>query len=181
MKIKKLLVPYLILLVSFGCTSSLVTVEGEDYQNFNLSDYQSYGFMEIENTAPDNPYFQKAIDLIKKDIESEMSTRGLSVSSNPDLLVNIGLLVEDKVQTRTTSLATDPFTYTGQRRYTWKSEEVPVNTYKEGSITMHLIDPTLNTAVWIGSIDRVVPKKDDKKAEAIQFAVSELFKEIDQN
>lgn len=181
MRLKTHLVPILILLFSFGCSSSLVTVEGEDYQNFNLSNYTSYGFMEIENTDPSNPNFEKAIDLLKKDISTEMSSRGLSLSSDPDLLVNIGLLVEDKVQTRTTSLATDPFTYTGQRRYTWKSEEVPVNTYKEGSITLHLVDPKLNTAVWVGSIDRVVPKKDDKKAEAIQFAVSELFKEIDQN
>lgn len=176
---KNNLVLGLFLLLAFGCTSSLVTVEDDNYQNFDLSSYQSFDFMEIDNTNPENPNFEKAIALLMKDVEDEMVKRGLQKSANPDLKINLGLVVEEKVQTRTTSLATDPFMYTGQRRYTWQSQEVPVNTYKEGSITMHLVDSKSNQAVWVGSIDRVVPKKDEKKAEAIDFAVTELFKEID--
>ena len=167
------------LLLAFSCTSSLVTVEDNAYQDFELSNYKSFDFLEIDNTNPENPNFEKAIALLMKDVEEEMVKRGLQKSSNPDLKVNLGLVVEEKVQTRTTSLATDPFMYTGQRRYTWQSQEVPVNTYKEGSITLHLVDSKSNQAVWVGSIDRVVPKKDEKKAEAIDFAVTELFNEID--
>jgi hypothetical protein len=171
----------MLIFLSFACSSSLVTVEDNGYHDFNLSAYSSYDFYEIENTDPDNPNFERAIDLLKKEISSAMESRGLKQSSNPDLKINIGLVVEDKVQTRTTSLATDPFMYTGQRSYTWKSEEVPVNTYREGSVTLHLVETKNNSAVWVGSIDRVVPKKEEKKEEAITFAVSELFKEIDQH
>ncbi|MEN2281192.1 DUF4136 domain-containing protein [Algoriphagus sp. SE2] len=173
-------IPLLILLfLSLACSSSLVTIEDSAYKDFDLSIYQTFDFLEVENTNPENPNFENAISLLIKDVEDEMLKRGLKKSSNPDLKINLGLVVEDKVQTRTTSLATDPFMYTGQRRYTWESKEVPVNTYKEGSITMHLVDSKSNKAVWVGSINRVVPKKDEKKAEAIDFAVSELFNEID--
>ncbi|MBN3583093.1 DUF4136 domain-containing protein [Algoriphagus aestuarii] len=171
----------LLLFLSFSCTSSLVTVEDDAYNNFDLTAYNTFGFMDIENTNPSNPEFEKAINLLKQEIETSMEARGLSKSENPDLKVNLGLVVEEKVQTRTTSLATDPFMYTGQRNYTWQSEEVPVNTYKEGSVTLHLVDTKSNQAVWVGSIDRVVPKKEEKKAEAIKFAVAELFNNIDQN
>lgn len=170
----------LFIMLCFSCNSSLVMIEDDSYKNFELSDYKSFDFFEIENTNPDNPNFEKAIELFKKDIEEEMLKRGLQKSPTPDLKINIGLVVEEKVQTRTTSLATDPFMYTGQRRYTWKSEEVPVNTYKEGSVTMHLVDSKNNQAVWVGSINRVIPNKEEKKVEAIKFAVSQLFEEIDQ-
>lgn len=172
-------IPTILILSCFACSSSLVNVQDSAYENFDLSAYQTFDFLEIENTNPENPYFEKAIALLMKDVEEEMVKRGLQKSSMPDLKINLGLVIEDKIQTRTTSLATDPFMYTGQRRYTWQSQEVPVNTYKEGSITMHLVDSKSNQAVWVGSINRVVPKKDEKKAEAIDFAVSELFKEID--
>jgi len=178
MKLKRFIIALLFLL-SFGCNSSLVTVEDDAYKNFELSNYKSFGFIEIENPNPENPNFDKAIALIKKEIEVSMVNRGLQTSSNPDLKINIGLVLEDKVQTRTTNLATDPFMYTGQRSYTWKSEEVPVNTYREGSVTMHLVNAQNNQAVWVGTINRVVPNKEEKKAEAIKFAVAQLFEEID--
>lgn len=171
----------LVVFLSFACTSSLVTVEDDSYKNFDLTAYKSFGFMDIENTNPSNPEFEKAIDLLKQEVAEGMEARGLSKSENPELKINLGLVVEEKVQTRTTSLATDPFMYTGQRNYTWQSQEVPVNTYKEGSVTLHLVDSKNNEAVWVGSIDRVVPKKEEKKAEAIKFAVEELFNNIDQN
>lgn len=179
MKPNKLLA-LILLILSFSCSSSLVTLEDSSYENFDLSAFKSYDFFEVENTDPTNPNFQLAIDLLKKDIAEAMEARGLNKSSDADLKINLGLVVEEKVQTRTTSLATDPFMYTGQRNYTWQSQEVPVNTYKEGSLSMHLVDTKSNQAVWVGTINRVVPKKEEKKAEAIHFAVAELFKEIDQ-
>lgn len=173
------LIPSLLILLSFSCSSSLVTVEDSAYENFDLTDYQTFDFFEIENTNPSNPNFEKAIELFKKEIGEAMLSRNIKQSSNPDIKVNLGIIIEDKVQTRTTNLATDPFMYSGQRSYTWKSEEVPVNTYREGSVTMHLVDTKNNQVVWLGTINRVVPNKDEKKAEAIRFAVTELFKEID--
>lgn len=171
------LFPILFLLGS--CTSSLVTIENDSYKDFDLSAYESFGFFEVNESEPDNPNFKKAVELLKQEISQAMESRGLSESSNPELKINLGLVVEDKVQTRETNLATDPFMYTGQRRYTWSVEEIPVGTYREGSLTMHLVDSNSTQAVWVGTIERVVPKKDEKKAEAIKFAVAELFKEID--
>lgn len=47
-----------------------------------------------------------------------MKERGfVQNSSNPDLRINLGVVVEHKVQTRTSNVTTDPLTYAGERKY----------------------------------------------------------------
>lgn len=111
-----------------------------------------------------------------------MNVRGITQNpENPDLKINLGIVVEEKTQTRQTSLA-DPgeWTYIGQRNYKWESKTVEVGRYKEGSITIHLVDDDSNEAVWIGLIEGVLPRKLEKRKEAITKAVATLFSEIDQ-
>lgn len=167
-----------LLLVNLACSSSQSV--SDQYQDFNLSSYKTFDFFEIESTNKGLPGFEENIEFLENQIIQELTQRGLSQSEgSPDLKINLGIVVEDKVQTRTTSLATDPFMYSGQRSYTWKSEEVPVNTYKEGSLTMHLVDAENNQAVWVDVVSRVIPKKQKNKEKAVSDAVNELFEKID--
>lgn len=167
-----------LLVVSMGCSSSQSI--SDQYSEFSLSDYKTFDFFEVssENTNPED--FEQNIQFLETEIVKEMNKRGLSQSSeSPDLKINLGIIIEDKIQTRTTSLATDPFMYSGQRSYTWESKEVPVNTYKEGSLTVHLVNTEKNEAVWVGIVSRVVPKKQKNKQKAITDGVSELFEKIE--
>jgi hypothetical protein len=111
-----------------------------------------------------------------------LEARGLKQdTSDPDLKINLGLVVEDKIQTRETNVSSDPFTYSGQRNYNWEVREIPVDEYREGSLTVHLINSTGNTLVWVGTISKVVPKKQKDKNEAVQNAVDQIFKYLDIN
>ena len=112
----------LLLIGLFSCGGSRVVIENDQYKDFNLTDYKTFDFFEIEAPNSDNPNFKSNIAYLEETISKELNSRGLSqTSSNPDLKINLGITVEDKVQTRTTSLATDPFMYSGQRSYTWES------------------------------------------------------------
>ncbi len=169
------------LLLLTACAGTRVMVD-EEYENFSLSEYQTFDFYKIEAPDSQNPDLQKSMDFLQQRIAEEMKTRGLTQSSeNPDLKINLGVKIEDKVQTRTTSLATDPFMYTGQRSYTWRVREIPVNTYREGSLRVDLVDTERNEAVWIGTVDQVLPKKAGYNPPAIQKAVSQIFEEINSN
>ncbi len=111
-----------------------------------------------------------------------MEARGLSHSeTTPELLINLGLVVEDKVQTRETNLATDPFTYSGQRNYHWEVQEIPVSTYREGSLTVHFVANPSNLLVWVGTISEVVPKKEKNKPATVQDAINQIFEYLDTN
>lgn len=107
-----------------------------------------------------------------------MKENGLCRSSNnPDLLLNLGIVVEN-VHAGETSLSTDSFLYIGQRSYSWKAEEIPVGTYEEGSITLHLVENPSNRAVWVGNIYQVLPKKSKNTLKTIEEVVEIFFKEV---
>ena len=119
---------------------------------------------------------------LKEKITEELKARGLSPDTNgPSLRINLGVVVADKVQTRETNVTSDPFTYSGQRNYYWEVREIPVNTYREGSVTIHFVNNPGNVLVWAGTISEVVPKKQEDKLAAIQDAVDQIFKYIDIN
>lgn len=158
---------------------SQVTVPSGSYDNFDIEGYKSFSFLDIEPEKTKNPNFRNAIALLQEEMKNQFVANGIPEDpTNPDLGVNIGITVEDKVQTRETSLATDPFTYTGQRNYTWKSGEIVVNTYKQGTLTVHLIDLASKEAVWVGIISKVIPTKEEKREAAIKDAVDAIFNKI---
>ncbi|WP_162416826.1 DUF4136 domain-containing protein [Cyclobacterium roseum] len=64
----------------------------------------------------------------------------------------------------------------GQGTYIWKLKEVPMVTYKEGSLRLHLIENQSNEAVWAGTIRRTLPKKTENAPETIGHVVEKRFK-----
>lgn len=163
-----------------SCGSGPVVVDDDLYSDFDLEDYQSFDFIGVDAKDTGKPEFEQNIAYLKEAVAKKMAEKGLNqTSSNPDLLVNLGITVEDKVQTRETNLATDPIMYTGQRNYTWSVQEVPVGTYQEGSLTMHLVDSDQKHAVWVGTIARALPNKGKNTPATIDMAVDLLFKKIE--
>ncbi|TVP43574.1 MAG: hypothetical protein EA341_18015 [Mongoliibacter sp.] len=92
--------------------------------------------------------------------------------------MNLGIVVEEKERTREKSLATEPFMYLGQRSYSWKAEEIPVGTYEEGTISLHLVENHSNRAVWVGNIHQALPKKSKIILKNIEEVVEIFFKQV---
>lgn len=160
-----------------ACKSTKVTVL-EQSTGFELSSYDTFGFFmtDAEGELSDN--FERNIEYLKNEITNQMESRGLSKQiEGADLKINIGIAVEERDQTRETSLATDPgtFNYIGQRRYSWKSEEVKIGTYRQGTVTIHLVDAERNEAVWVGISDRVIDNREDRLQRTIREGVAEMF------
>lgn len=175
-----------ILILAFGvlcsCAPTRVVVEDNKYEDFKLSQYSSFDFAQIDTPNDSLVPYQQIVDQLKENIIKAMEARGLKQSTtNPDLRINLGVVVGDKVQTRETNVTSDPFTYSGQRNYYWEVREIPVNTYREGSLTIHFVNNPGNVLVWAGSISEVVPKKQEDKIAAVQDAVDQIYKYLDIN
>lgn len=186
MKVKKIiaLLSSVILVTVFcwACSSARVSVHPVN-SSMQLSDYQTFDFFELEASGDTTSNFHQYLSIFKSEVIKEMNKRGLTQDpDNPDLQINMGFIVEEKTQTRQTSLS-DPgeWTYIGQRNYKWESKTVELGTYKEGSITLHLVDNASNEAVWVGIIEGTLPKNPDKRQSATEKAVSSLFEKIDQS
>lgn len=167
---------------AWSCSSTNISVESSD-TTLALSDFKTFDFVELEAKGDTSSAFSESIDDIKSEVIRQMNSRGLTQQPvDPELKINLGVVVEEKTQTRQTSLS-DPgeWTYIGQRNYKWESKTVKVGSYKEGSITLHLVNNSSNEAIWVGSIEGVVPRKTENRKSAIQEAVAALFQEIDKN
>jgi hypothetical protein len=180
MKFLKLSIP-LILAILFNACSSVRVLDTEAEGNFNLSQYKTFNFYDVEadgdTVIHDSPGYYEEMDVLKSEIRRELESRGLSMSQQPQLLVNIGAVVEEKVQTRQTDFREAPL-YIGQRRYSWKSKEVEVGRYKQGTVTVHLIDRESNNLVWRGVAEGVIPKNQEKLRNTIKTGIEKMFERI---
>ena len=169
-------------LFAWSCSTTQVQVKTSN-PTIEISDYATFSFFELEAEGDTSSVFNESMAYFKSEVTRQMNVRGVSHDTDsPDLKINLGIVVEEKTQTRQTSLS-DPGEWTsiGQRNYKWESKTGEVGPYKEGSITIHLVDNSSNEAIWIGLIEGVLPRKPEKRKESIRKAVASLFSEIDQS
>ncbi|MDQ3291695.1 MAG: DUF4136 domain-containing protein, partial [Bacteroidota bacterium] len=159
-------------------STRVTNVEAAD--NFALTNYKTFNFYEITtNGEPVDPQYNDRINILKTALQQQLSSKGLTLSpTNSDLLVNIGIVTTEKVQTRQTNFRTDAPRYIGQYRYSWKSQEVEVGRYREGTVSVHLVDPTKNELVWQGVMEGIIPKKNTALQREVNAGVTELFSKI---
>lgn len=146
--------------------------EGTDLQT-----YHTYGFYQI-TAQGDTAHisFNLRVGVLKNAVADEMNKRGFKkVSTNPDLLVNIGVVSKTQIQTKTTTFGQDGPYYMGQRNYQWKTSEREIGHYKDGTATVHLIDTKQNKLVWWGSVQGIVPDRELQLEAAIKQAIEKLF------
>lgn len=165
-------------LVLSRCGSGVEVLDTNAADQFQLQRYQTFDFFRLEASGDTAENFERNVDLLKQAIATELESKGLhQTSSSPDLMVNIGIVVEEKVQTRETTFREAPI-YVGQRRYHWESEEVEVGRYREGTVTVDLVDRKENNMVWEGAVEGVIPKKQEKVRERIKEGVEALFEKL---
>lgn len=162
-----------------GCsTARLVSTEQEP--GFSLINYSSYNYLEVEIDTIDLSEFNKRIKWIAAEIDSQFETRGIKRSmTDPDLLVNVGLVFVEKMQTRESDYRTDGAQYMGSRSYSYNTETVDVGKYQEGTFVMHLVDAKTKVLMWEGILQGVALENDKKSQKNIVLAVNTLFKNLD--
>jgi hypothetical protein len=159
-----------------GCSSSRV-LKTEKSDTADFSSYKTFDYYKVEARGDTSSQrFNENIQKLEDAIAIKMQKFGYLLSkTNPDLLVNIGVVVREEIQTRQTDIRTDAPRYIGQRRYSWKSQEVEVGRYKEGTVTVDLVDRKQGTLVWQGTIEDIIPQNNRGLERAIKKGVNKLF------
>lgn len=173
----------IILLSVIFVACSSVRIEGVQQANdFSLSKYKTFGFFQVEASGDAlGEEYASNLELLKKAVTKQFSAKGISpATDNPDLMVNIGIVVSQEVQTRETSFTNpgDRTAYMGQRNYSWQSQEVVVGTYKQGSVTVDLVDRETGKLVWQGTAESVVPENKKKVPALIDEGMQKLFEKL---
>jgi len=173
--------PFLLALFALffaGC-STFRMVSTQEAPSFSLSEYSSYNFYVVQIDTIDVPEFNERLKWTAEEITNHFKMRGLTRSTtDPDLLVNVGLVFTEKTQTRETDFRTDSPKYMGSMNYSWESETVAVGDYQEGTFVMHLVEADSNALLFEGIMQGVVLEKDKKAQKNITMGVKELFNSI---
>jgi hypothetical protein len=167
------------LLIIFGC-SPVKILKTDKAEGFSLSKYKTFDFVPVTFDGIESPTYNTRIQWIKEEVAKQLARRGLQqTATDPDLLVNIGIVIAEVTQTRETTVRDAPM-YMGQRNYTWQSQDIPVGTYNEGTVTVELVDRVKNDMVWEGVASSVVEKKNEASHKNITDGMEKLFTEINQ-
>ncbi len=165
------------LIFIFACSSGIKVANVSASPDANFSKYKTFGFYEVKASGDTiTAGFTERIGFLKNAISEEMSKRGFTAATNPDLLINIGIVVKEEIQTRQTDWATDGrYTYTGQRNYKWESKEIETGRYRNGTVSIHIIDAAQRNMLWKGTAEGVVPEKEKNIPQAATNGMKELF------
>ncbi len=167
-----------LLVFMFGC-STIKVVSTDQTPDFSLKSYQTFNFYDIEVEADSLSFFYHRIGLLEDEIENQLELKGLKqADENPDLLINLGIVMWESVQTTESNLANSEPRYVGGGNYVWEREELAIGTYNEGTMVVHLVDTKSNILVWKGIVDGVVVKKDKSAQKNVRIGMEHLFKEM---
>ena len=118
---------------------------------------------------------------IKDNVSKEMEARGYRyVESSPDLQVNFQGVVQDKTDVWTMPRSDVQWFYNYRRNAyiampVWY-DETQVNRYREGTLTVDLVDAKRNRMVWTGAaIGRVIKRTHEEKLAEIDQAISAIY------
>ena len=156
---------------------SQVLVSYDKSEGVDFSKYNTYQIYSLEVTSiPEFEPKKTGLNLLIVEINKQMVARGYEkVSENPDLIINLGASVTEEEQTRETGIREAP-RYIGQRNYHWESEEIVIGRYKEGTVTLDLVDTASNEMIWQAVASGILEKKQEKNEKKIVKVVKKLFK-----
>lgn len=162
-----------------GCATG-PTIRTDYDPEANFGNYQSWAFYQpiaMEETG----YSTYLTDRIKTDVRREMQARGYTYdATSPDLRVNFQGIVQKKTNVYSVPQTDYQYFYDYRsRRYFavpfWYDQTI-VNNYREGTLTVDLVDAAQNRLVWTGAaIGRVTRKSPQEQAEDADRAIAEIF------
>ena len=183
MRFTRTLGPALIVasMVGLSACATGPTIRADTDPSVDLSSYRTFGFFEKVSTDK-TAYTTLVSTRLKEATRRELEKRGyLYSSANPQLLANFGLNVLDKQEIRSTPTASVGYGYYGYRAGmygVWGGYPQDIDTinYKEGTLTIDLVDASKKQLIWQGTAQGRVDKKAiENPGPAIDAVVGEIF------
>lgn len=167
-----------IMLLAACVTGPRVSTEVDAEADF--SQYHTWGWYQplaMEQSGYSSPLTSR----IKSTIEREMQARGYTMTStSPDLLVNFQGVVQERTDVYSMPRSDIQYYYSYRHRSyvgfpVWY-DETRVNTYRQGTLSVDLVDARRNHMVWTGdAIGRVTKKDVQERLLEADEAVREIF------
>ncbi|WP_242003040.1 DUF4136 domain-containing protein [Vulcaniibacterium tengchongense] len=146
----------------------------------DFSRYRSWAFYQ-PLAMEESGYTSYLTERIRAAVRREMTARGyVHDERSPDLRINFQGVVREKTDVYTVPRTDIQYFYSYRARTyvgvpVWY-DEAQVSHYREGTLTLDVVDAARNRLVWTGdAIGRVVQRTPQERAEAADQAVAAIF------
>ena len=166
-------------LLLLGCASTGPTVTTNINPDTDFSKFATYNFMQPLGTdRPGGIQTPLSSNLINA-LSREMENRGYRRSDTPDLLVNVFVNTERRMDVRQVPTTTTFHGYRHNRYTTWGSYTTEVREYTKGTLAIDLVDVSNRMLAWEGkALKRLNRNATDLTQEQIGNAVSAVMAEF---
>jgi hypothetical protein len=158
-------------LIASSCSSLKVSYDYDKQAGF--SKYKTYAYSEDSQKLPVGDLNR---DRIIAAVDREMAAKGFSKSDNPDVLVDMHVKAQQKVDATATSTG-----YGGPWRYGYgggfSTTRIDYNEYIEGTLFINLVDAAAQRIVWQGRATKTIDEdaSAQKREQNINYAVKQIF------
>jgi hypothetical protein len=146
---KSLLSIGVLFLMLSGCALG-PTITTDTYPGTDFSKFKTYNFLQPLGTDRVGGVRTPLSTRLVSSMNSELKSRGMSLSENSDLLVDFVVATENRTEVRTTPSHTFRRSHWNRGFSTWPTHNTTVHQYTEGSLIIDLVDPATNTLVGEG-------------------------------
>ena len=162
----------LIMVAILISTCNSVKTSSDFDRSVNFNNYKTFGFTKESKELPANELVKNRV---LNAIASNLKSKGLTESDNPDMLIDLGLKTKEKKDYSTTHY--DLSGYYGRR---WRigtgisqSNTREIN-YTEGTLVINLVDAKKDQLLWMGSGTSVISDKSVKE-ENITAGINKIL------
>lgn len=126
-----------------GCASSGPNVSAISSPGVNLSDFETFNYLPTLGTDRSNGVRTPLSSRLIEAMNHEMSSRGLRLSDQPDLLIDFNFVSRNGIQVRQSpnmSMHSVHRSHWGSSRSVWAGYQTTVRQYTEGTFLVDIID-----------------------------------------
>lgn len=162
--------------LALGACSSGPEIRRDTNPSANFAAYKTFAF--YPELATDRAGYESTFtSRLKESTRRQMEAKGYTFSeANPDLLLNFYANVEDKQEIRSTPVSMGYYGYRGYYGYGMQTQQIETVNYKEGTLTIDLVDPKNKILVWNATAEGRVSKEARKNpGPAIDQIVTQMM------
>jgi hypothetical protein len=144
----------------------------------NLTTYKTFGYFDRVETDKAG-YSTILTNRLKDSTRRELESRGYKyVDSNPQLLVNFNVNIQNRTDVQSTPTAGGYYGYRAGMYHGWAGYPQDVQTvhYQEGTVGVDLVDASKKQLVWQGVAEgRITKAVAENPGAAVDKAITEIF------
>jgi hypothetical protein len=140
----------LVVLMLAGCASPGPRVTTNINPATDFANFGSYNFMQPLGTDRDGGIQTPLSAMLMGALSRELESRGFKRSDNPDLLVNVFVVTEERMDVRQVPTASSFHGYRRNRYSTWGNYRTQIREYTRGTLAIDLIDAGQRMLAWEG-------------------------------